>query len=567
MSAEHYLEPDSEPNPAPPWDIRPDQTARQRVVKRAALVSAGTGLSRILGFVRDMLIAHFLGAGPVADVFLAVLRLPNILRRLLTEGAVAMPFIPVYLGLTREEGELRANALARAVRAWALALSGFFCALGLLFPLPLLFAFAPGLADRLPELPGGASFAADLMRISLPYVPFILLSCVNSALLQGRENYLAPALAPCILNVCFIVPLLVLLASGHLEFFAHTPQSMRLAALALAWALPLAGILQSLYLGGAVRRSGFKTLGGTNWRDTAILKLARILPASLCITAAHQIAVLIAIMAASFLPDGYITQVHFADQLIELPLGLFGMALAVAVLPRFSALAAPQQRADLREGLGLSLRLVLFVALPATAGLFGLATPVVDLLFGHGAFDQTAVAGCAALLSGYVLCLPALAASRPLIAAIHALGRTGGAAKAALLSFAATGLACLAVVWAVTWAGRVLPWPELGSLLLGLAISLGGVAFMALLLRVLAFAEAAPALRSVLRALAFPLTLSLAMAALCRICATVFAGHSLWLIVILVPGCVLGYTALCLAGGCPEARMLFSLLKNICRKK
>ena len=99
--------------------LPPDAGERERIVRRAALVSAGTGLSRILGFARDMLIAHFLGAGPVADVFLAVLRLPNILRRLLTEGAVAMPFTPLYLNLARTEGETRANAFARAARAWA----------------------------------------------------------------------------------------------------------------------------------------------------------------------------------------------------------------------------------------------------------------------------------------------------------------------------------------------------------------------------------------------------------------------------------------------------------------
>ena len=96
--------------------LPPDAGERERIVRRAALVSAGTGLSRILGFARDMLIAHFLGAGPVADVFLAVLRLPNILRRLLTEGAVAMPFTPLYLNLARTEGETRANAFARAAR-------------------------------------------------------------------------------------------------------------------------------------------------------------------------------------------------------------------------------------------------------------------------------------------------------------------------------------------------------------------------------------------------------------------------------------------------------------------
>ena len=547
----------------------PDAHSRDQVVRRAALVATGTGLSRLLGFVRDMLIAHFLGAGPIADVFLAVLRLPNILRRLLTEGAVAMPFIPVYLNLAQAEGQGRANAFARATRVWALWLSSLFCGLGLLLPLPLLLALAPGLLDRLAGLPGGAAFAGTLMRISLLYVPPIILSCVKSALLQSRGNYLAPSLAPCILNVCLILPLLALLAGGQLDFFTHTPQSARLAALALIWALPLAGACQVLYLSQAVRKTGFKTPGKPAWRDMAVVRFARILPTSLCITAAHQIAVLIAIMAASFLPAGYITQMHFADQLIELPLGLFGMALAVAVLPSFSALAAPGRRDELREALGLSLRLVLFVALPAAAGLFGLAFPLVDLLFGHGAFDRAAVEGCATLLTGYALCLPALAAARPLIAAIHALQRMSSAALAALLAFAVTGLACLAVVLTApgltTLALNAPNTPHTLSLALGLAISLGAFSLMILLLRVLALDHAAPDLKHALKSLRLPLALSLVMAGLCRAGAAYFPEHSLALVLALVPGCALGYGVACLAAGCPEARQLMKLL--FARKK
>ena len=210
----------------------PELAGNGALLRRAALLTAGTGLSRLLGFVRDVLIAHFLGAGLVADVFLALLRLPTILRRLLTEGGIAMPFMPAYFALLLEGGEERAAGFARAVRAWVLALSTAFCALGLLFPLPLLLAFAPGLAGHLSALPDGVGFAAELMQISLPYVPFILLSCVNSALLQSKGNYLAPALAPCILNICFILPLFLLLGLGKLEFFAQGLQSARLAALA-----------------------------------------------------------------------------------------------------------------------------------------------------------------------------------------------------------------------------------------------------------------------------------------------------------------------------------------------
>ena len=272
---------------------------------------------------------------------------------------------------------------------------------------------------------------------------------------------------------------------------------------------------------------------------------------------------LIAIMAASFLPDGYITQVHFADQLIELPLGLFGMALAVAVLPGFSTLAAPGRREELREAVALSLRMVLFVALPAAAGLLGLAFPVVDLLFGHGAFTRPAVEGCAALLAGYALGLPALAAARPLIAAIHALQRMTSAAKAALVTFAVTGLACLTVVLTAPALARSTAL----SLALGLGVSLGALAFTALLLRILAEEKAAPGLRHTLKAISLPLGLSLGIAVICRLSAGVFPEHSLWLVLILAPGCALSYAAICLAAGYPEARQLLALFLSKTRRK
>ncbi len=535
----------------------PELAGNGALLRRAALLTAGTGLSRLLGFVRDVLIAHFLGAGLVADVFLALLRLPTILRRLLTEGGIAMPFMPAYFALLLEGGEERAAGFARAVRAWVLALSTAFCALGLLFPLPLLLAFAPGLAGHLSALPDGAGFAAELMQISLPYVPFILLSCVNSALLQSKGNYLAPALAPCILNICFILPLFLLLGLGKLEFFAQGPQSARLAALALVWALPLAGVAQALYLGGAVRQSGFSHSEKINWRDGAAARFAGVLPSSLCVTAAHQIAVLIAVMAASFLAEGYITQVHFADQLIELPLGVFGMALAVAALPDFSALAGGNKREELRGALKLSLGLVSFVALPAAAGLFGLARPVVALLFGHGAFSAAAVDGCAALLSGYALGLPALAALRPLIAAIHALRLTKSAAKAALLSFAATACAAFSVVAL----SPILPTPEIISLALGLAVSSGALVFFLLLWRILGQEKAAPNARSTLIALRAPLLLSLGIAALCKTCAALWPEQHALLPLILVPLGIFIYGVGALALKCPEAGLLLAFFR------
>ena len=211
---------------------------------------------------------------------------------------------------------------------------------------------------------------------------------------------------------------------------------------------------------------------------------------------------------------------------------------------------------ELREALALSLRLVSFVALPATAGLFGLAFPLVDALFGHGAFDMAAVAGCSALLSGYVLCLPALAAIRPLIAAIHALQRTRAAALAALASFAVTGLACSVVVWL----SPLLPLPEVRSLALGLAVSLGAMAFAVLLLRILALDDAAPALGGVLKELALPALLSLGIAVFCRMCAAAFPAYSFWLIVVLVPGCVLAYAGVCLVCKRPETEFLLALV-------
>ena len=154
--------------------------------------------------------------------------------------------------------------------------------------------------------------------------------------------------------------------------------------------------------------------------------------------------------------------------------------------------------------------------------------------------------------------------ARPLIAAIHALQRMHSAALAALAAFAVTGLACLAVVWAAPLLIR----PAALSLALGLGVSLGALTFTALLLRILATEHAAPGLRGTLKAMPLPLILSLAITALCRICSAAFPEHSLWLVLILAPGCAIGYAAICLAAGFPEARQLLALfLSGIRRKK
>ncbi|MDY7000514.1 MAG: murein biosynthesis integral membrane protein MurJ [Thermodesulfobacteriota bacterium] len=380
----------------------------RRIAKNAAVVAGATLLSRILGFARDLVIAYALGAGLFADAFFVAFRLPNLLRRLFGEGSLTMAFVPVFTRIRTADGEAEAFAMARSILVWLVLILCVITLAAVIFARPLTLLIAPGFADN----PGQIELTANLIRICFPYIVLISGVALCMGILNASGHFLAPALAPCILNI-------VLIASALTAVFFNWS-----VAHALACGVLMAGVLQWLFQQPFLRSLGFTWRGSWSWFHPGVKRTGLIMLPTVLGAAVYQINILLGTLLASFLSIGSISFLYYADRLVQFPLGVFGLAVSTAALPSLSALAAEKDMEGFKEALNSSLRLTLFICLPASAGLISLSEPIVGLLFGHGAFTGGAVQDTARALVGYALGLPAFALVRPLVSGFYALEDT-----------------------------------------------------------------------------------------------------------------------------------------------
>ncbi|WP_237559858.1 murein biosynthesis integral membrane protein MurJ [Desulfohalovibrio reitneri] len=378
------------------------------MARNAATVGGATLASRVLGFARDVVVAFALGAGAGADAFFVAFRLPNLLRRLFAEGSLTMAFIPVFTRLREKSGDKAAFALARSVQFWLLLILGGLTIAAVLLAEPLTALIAPGFVDD----PARFGLTADLIRICFPYI--ILISAVGLCMgvLNSLDHFLMPALAPCALNVALIGSALSAWALG-----LSVPQ-------ALAWGVLLGGGAQWLMQQRALAARGFSWRGEWNPRAEGTGRVARLMGPTVFGAAVYQVNILLITLLASFLPEGSVSWLYYADRLVQFPLGVFGIAIATAALPGLSQLAARAEWERFGSTTDTALRLILLISLPSAAGLIGLAEPLVSLLFGRGAFTPADAQATASALIAYSAGLPAIALVRPLVSAFYALEDT-----------------------------------------------------------------------------------------------------------------------------------------------
>lgn len=379
-----------------------------QLARNASVVAAGTIASRILGFLRDMTIAFTLGAGIRADAFFVAFRLPNLLRRLFAEGSLTMAFIPVFSRTRREMGDQEAFILARSVLIWLGLILCVICVVALVWAEPLTRLIAPGFA-RDPEILAGT---VTLVRICFPYILFISAVALCMGVLNSLGHFWAPAVAPCILNLGLIIAGLSAMALGWD------------VALALAWGVCLAGLGQWMLQQPYLRRFGLSWRGPADLRHPGVKRVGKLMLPTVFGAAVYQINILIGTLLASLLTAGSISYLYYADRLVQLPLGVFGVALSTAALPSLSQLYASQDHDGFRRTLNTTLSMTLFVCLPSAAGLAGMSLPIIDAVFGRGAFGDEAVRATAWALVGYSLGLPAFACVRPLLSAFYAMEDT-----------------------------------------------------------------------------------------------------------------------------------------------
>jgi putative peptidoglycan lipid II flippase len=398
------------------------------VVSSVGAIGTATLTSRILGYARDIVVARAFGAGPVTDAFFVAFRIPNLLRRLLAEGALSTGVVPVFSATLHESGPV---PLARAVQAVAgagLVVLGAVCLLGVALARSIVTVMAPGWRADATLF----DLAVMLTRVMFPYLLLVGVAALAMGVLNAHHRFFTAALAPAVPNVAMIAAVLGL--SGRL-----TP-----AILALAIGVLAGGLGQLLVQLPEVRRLGVPLRPRLDWSHPAVREIGRRLWPVAFALAAVQITVLVNTLLASLLPAGSVSYLYYADRVMEFPLGVFSAALATATLPRMAAQAAKRDYEALRATLGFALRLGAFVMVPAAVGLVTLSGPIVRLLFQRGEFGAGQAVFTAQALVGYAIGLPAFSAARIAAQTFYALGdvRTpvyvGFGAVAANVMFAVT---------------------------------------------------------------------------------------------------------------------------------
>jgi len=380
--------------------MRNERPLTGSLARSAGAVGAATLLSRLLGFLRDVLIAMRFGATPQADAFFVAFRLPNLLRRLTAEGAFTAGFVPVFAECVGRSQEAR--RLLRSALGWWSALLAGVAILGVTLSPQVVLLVAPGFrAD--PERLG---MAVVLNRIVFPYVFLVSLLALAAGVLNTLGHFALPALAPAALNVCMITALLW--------------ASPRLGIEGLAWGVIAGGMVQlTMQLPPLVSR---RMLVWPSLHPHPALRRmgALIAPAALG-AAAYQINVLVGTMLASLLPRGSISYLYYARRLLEFPLGVVAVAVATVVLPLLSSHRTAGDPEGFRETLTEGMRLVTFLCIPAACGLALLAEPIISALFQRGSFGSLEAVHTARALWLFAPGLWAIAGVRVVSAAFYSL--------------------------------------------------------------------------------------------------------------------------------------------------
>ena len=355
-----------------------------------------------------MVVAGTFGAGPVTDAFFVAFRIPNILRRLLGEGALSTAVVPMlsdYL-VTRPRGEF--NRLFRAILGAALVVLGTVTVLGVLTAPWLVRAMAPGFAGE----PAQLELAVTLTRLMFPYLVLVGLAALVMGALNAHGRFFTAALGPAVLNVGMIACVLAL------------APYVRPPILALAVGVLLGGVGQLAIQLPELARTGVPLRPSRELRHPALGRLMRLLLPGVFGLATVQVTVFINTLLASLLRPGSISYLYYADRVMEFPLGVFGIALASAALPAMSREAASGDRKALATTMNFALRLSCYAALPATVGLIVLCTPITRVLFERGEFGPAETAATARALAWYALGLTAFSATRIAAQAFYAMGDT-----------------------------------------------------------------------------------------------------------------------------------------------
>src|SRR5450755_4783372 len=496
------LQPDGRPEGGVPISTALEMGPRTERLntKAAGIIGLAVMCSRLLGLAREQIFAALFGGGGAMDAFTAAFRIPNLLRDLFAEGALSTAFVTTFSKTIARGGDDAAWRLANKVATLTAVALGVICIAGMVFSTQLVATIAPGFDSA------KAALTAQLTQIMFPFILLVSLAALVMGMLNSKSIFGMPAMASSFFNVGSIV-------GGVSLGLWIDPHFGPRALLGLAYATVLGGALQLAVQLPSLARLGYRFRPDFHWRDAGVKAILLLMGPAVIAASTTQFNVLVNSMFASTLGDGPIFWLAIAFRLMQLPLGVFGVALGTVTLPLLSRLVVAGQMTAFRTELARAMRLALLLTIPSTIGLVMLAEPIISVLYQHGKFNAYQAAQAAGALRYYAIGLAGYAALKVLVNAFYALDRRK---TPMLVSFLAVGLNLL-FNWIFTF--------RLGWGHRGLAFSTGCVATCNFLLLYALMRRRLGGLES-RRMLASLGKIAVAGAALCAVC----AASSHWLL-------------------------------------
>jgi putative peptidoglycan lipid II flippase len=399
-----------------------------------------TMLSRVMGLVRDVVVATFLGAGNGSDAFFVAFKIPNFLRRLFAEGAFNQAFVPVLSEYSTQRTKQEIRELLNAVAGSLTALLALITALAMLGAPWLVWLFAPGFG-RDPEK---LALTADMLRLTFPYLLLISLTAFSGSVLNTWNRFAVPAFTPVLLNISLIGAALLLMPL------------MEEPAMALAWGVLIAGAAQLAFQVPFLLRLGLLPTPWPNFAHDGVKRILKLMAPALFGVSVSQINLLLDTVLASLLAAGSVSWLYYSDRLVELPLGVFGVAIGTIILPALSKRHAEQSTEHFSAMLDWAIRVVLLLGVPAALALAVLAEPFLITLFHYGAMTDNDIQMAAMSLRAYAFGLVAFMLIKVLAPGFFARQDTKTPVKVGIIAMVANMVFNLLLIWPLAHAGLAL---------------------------------------------------------------------------------------------------------------
>ncbi|MGL9760359.1 MAG: murein biosynthesis integral membrane protein MurJ [Symbiopectobacterium sp.] len=410
------------------------------LLKSLAAVSSMTMLSRVLGFIRDAIVARVFGAGAATDAFFVAFKLPNLLRRVFAEGAFSQAFVPILAEYKSQQGNEATRTFLAYVSGMLTLVLAVVTVAGMIAAPWVIMVTAPGFTAT----PDRFALASVLLRITFPYILLISLTSMVGSVLNTWNRFSVPALAPTFLNISIIG--FALFATPHFD-----PP-----VLELAWAVLLGGVLQLVYQLPHLKKIGMLVLPRFKWRHPGVGRMIKLMAPAIFGVSVSQISLIINTIFASFLSEGAVSWMHYADRLMEFPSGVLGVALGTILLPSLAKSVASGDRDAYSHLMDWGLRLCFLLALPSAVALGILSKPLIVALFQYSKFSALDALMTQRALIAYAIGLMGLIVVKVLVSGFYSRQDIKTPVKIALITLAMAQVMNLIFIGPLQHAGLAL---------------------------------------------------------------------------------------------------------------